>query len=441
MRPLRMAALVAIGVCAAALAYALGAEPKSPKPREHSYAWDMIYHELVRPVTRAADAPLWGRKLTEHLREAANVDEADQVRLPSTWWQPRVGFREVTVEQMLKGPGPRTGPRGRWTVTKLKTQGLTPGFQMKDGQGDLYFIKFDLPDNPELTTSLDVLGSLLYWAAGYNVPQNTIAFFHPDSLAFDEEATYTDKGGHKRPLTRPALDQMLSKVYRQADGRFRVVASLALDGKPIGPFQFQGRRRDDPEDLIPHQLRRELRGLWTLNAWTNHADSRGPNTLDMWVTDHGRSFVRHHLLDFSGLLGSGGLRARSYATGTEYYVDYAVMGRQLTTLGLVPYPWEDVVDPKLRSVGFVEWEQFDPTGWKPDYPNPAFDERTPRDVRWGARIVAAFDDELIRAAVNEARYSDSRASAYLARVLMERRDKIVQAWLNPEPPIRTASTR
>ena len=71
---------------------------------------------------------------------------------------------------------------------------------------------------------------------------------------------------------------------------------------------------------------------------------------------------------------------------------------------------------------------FDPGSWRPFYPNPAFDERTERDVRWGARIVAAFTDEHIRAAVAQGRYSDPRAAEYLARVLIERRDRIAARW-------------
>jgi hypothetical protein len=31
--------------------------------------------------------------------------------------------------------------------------------------------------------------------------------------------------------------------------------------------------------MIPHELRRELRGMWTVAAWVNHADARAPNTL------------------------------------------------------------------------------------------------------------------------------------------------------------------
>jgi hypothetical protein len=83
-------------------------------------------------------------------------------------------------------------------------------------------------------------------------------------------------------------------------------------------------------------------------------------------------------------------------------------------------------------VGRVDARSFDPVGWRPDYPNPAFDERTVRDVRWGARIVAGFTDEHIRAAVRMGQYADPHAAAYVTRVLIERRDKIVNAWLRPD---------
>jgi hypothetical protein len=83
----------------------------------------------------------------------------------------------------------------------------------------------------------------------------------------------------------------------------------------------------------------------------------------------------------------------------------------------------------MPSVGFVESRMFDPAGWRPDYPNPAFDERTERDIRWGARIVAGFTDDHIRAAVAAAHYADPRAAEYISRVLIERRDKLVHRWL------------
>ena len=87
--------------------------------------------------------------------------------------------------------------------------------------------------------------------------------------------------------------------------------------------------------------------------------------------------------------------------------------------------------PHLPAVGFIEAETFDPARWRPDYPNPAFDQRTERDIRWGAQIVAGFTDAHIRAAVATAQYSDPRAADYITRILIERRDKLVRRWLGP----------
>src|SRR6185503_8801279 len=186
---------------------AAAAGPQPPKEREYSYLYDVLDQSIVRPVTRALDVPAIGRKLTGHRREAFNVDENDQVRLPSTWWQPRLGFRTVTVEQMLAGPGTGKGPvPGRWKLTSAKTQGVTPGFNMKDANGDKFVIKFDPPGYPDLGSGADVIGCYLFWAAGYNVPDNAVAYLYPDSLDIDDKATYKDALGKEKPFKRELLE-------------------------------------------------------------------------------------------------------------------------------------------------------------------------------------------------------------------------------------------
>ena len=52
-----------------------------------------------------------------------------------------------------------------------------------------------------------------------------------------------------------------------------------------------------------------------------------------------------------------------------------------------------------------------------------------------ARRVAAFTDDLIRAAVHTGQYSDPAAEKYLADVLIKRRDKITSIYLNAVNPI------
>jgi len=406
------------------------AEPAGPRATEISYSYDVIEHLFARPIARQLDLGRAVRRLGGNPRQAVNVDAEDQVRQPSTWWTPRLGFRPVTVEQVLRGPGPGTGPApGRLVVQRAKSQGVTPGFFVTDSLGAGFLLKFDPPELAEMATGADAVGAYLYWAAGYNVADNAVYTFSAEDLVLSAEATVVDAKGRRRSMDRDDLMHMLERVPRGPDERYRSLASRLLPGRPLGPFEYQGRRRDDPEDLIPHQHRRELRGLWAMAAWTNHIDVRGPNSLDMWTTENGRSFVRHYLIDFGSCLGSGATVKREALAGTEYFLDYGVIARQIGTLGLVPFPWEDAVDPDLPSIGFIDSDTFDPGNWRPEYPNPAFDERTERDIRWGARIVAAFTDEHIHAAVARGRYSDPRAAEYLARVLIERRDKIARRWL------------
>jgi hypothetical protein len=404
-----------------------------PRPHSISYYYDALEQSFTRPISRLFDPALAIKKIAGNRREAANVDARDQVHLPSAWWQPRLGFQPVSVEQMRRGPGPGTGPRpGPWIVTRAKTEGVSAGFQMKDADGNRFAIKFDPPRFLELATGADVVVSKLYWAAGFNVPDNSIATIRREDLQIDPKATVTDAAGRKKPMTEAFLDELLKKAPSNGDGSYRVIASRLLGGVPLGEWEYDGRRSDDPEDWIPHQHRREIRGMWILNAWLNHTDCSARNTLDMWVTEGGRSFVRHHLIDFSGCLGSASIDQQSPRGGHEYLLDFGAAAASLVTLGLRKPSWEDAVDPNLPSVGFIDSKTFDPDGWKPFLPNPAFDERTDRDVRWGARIVAAFTDEHIRAAVAEGRYSDPRAAEYLTRILIERRDKIVRHWLGGE---------
>jgi hypothetical protein len=402
-----------------------------PKPKERNISYYVDgFEQTVRPLSRPLDPVRIYRRVSGNQPEAYNVDENDQVRLPSTWWTPRVGFQPVTPEQMLRGPGPGTGPApGKWRVVQAKSKGVSPGFQIKDAAGTRFAIKFDPPAYPELTTSADVISSKLLWAAGYNVPDNVIVRFRREDLTIDPKAKYKDPLEGERPVSAAYLDGLLEKVYRYPDGSYRAIASRFLAGKPLGEFRYEGRRTDDPEDLIPHELRRELRGLWTVNAWINHDDCSARNTLDMYVTENGRSFVRHYLIDFSGTLGAQSITKHSYRSGYEYLVDYGVALKSMGTLGLMRPHWEHAVDPEMPSIGFIDAATFDPSHWRPFLPNPAFDEKTLRDKVWGARIVAGFDDSLIRAAVKAGRLSDPRAEDYLIRVLIERRDKIVHRWL------------
>jgi hypothetical protein len=67
--------------------------------------------------------------------------------------------------------------------------------------------------------------------------------------------------------------------------------------------------------------------------------------------------------------------------------------------------------------------------WVGDYPNGAFRNENPADRAWAARKIVAFSEQEIRAIVSTGQYTDPRAEEWVARCLIERRRKIVDAFL------------
>ncbi len=366
-------------------------------------------------------------------KHAVNVNTIDEVP-DSSWFTNRIGREPWPVDRLVKGPDTGTGPSGTWTIVSGKLEGISPGFTMRDGTGQLYFIKFDPLSNPEMASGAEVISTKLFYAFGYHVPENYLATIRREALVIGEGAPFRDKDG-RRPMKPSDIDSLLRRAARQPDGSYRALASKALEGKPAGHFRYYGTRPDDPNDIFPHEHRRELRGMVVFAAWLNHDDSRSINNLDMLVRDGDRTVIRHNLLDFGLTLGSGTVQAQSPRAGNEYLWDARPTFITMLTLGLYVRPWIRVSYPDIPAVGRIESAHFDPERWKPEYPNAAFENARPEDRFWAARIVAALPNEAIRAIVDTAKYSDPKATEYLADTIVTRKTKILKAWLNGTNPV------
>ncbi len=214
------------------------------------------------------------------------------------------------------------------------------------------------------------------------------------------------------------------------------MASRALPGRPLGPFTYFGTRPDDPNDTIPHEHRRELRGLRVFAAWINHYDVKAANTLDTLVPgDDGRMIVRHQLLDFGSTLGSAGVAPADPRSGNEYILERRPILLSLATLGLYVRPWLTIRYPDIPAVGRFEGDRFEPAQWRPTLPNRAMLNARSGDTFWAARRVMAFNDDAIRRVVETAEYSDPRATETIVSALIERRDKVGRAWLTAINPL------
>jgi hypothetical protein len=395
----------------------------SVKPRDLSQEYDFIENTFKSPGDR------------RNVR-ALNVNTTDEVP-DSSWYTNRIGTAAVmSVEDIVRGPFRHPGPsEGTWTIVGGKSEGISPGMRARDASGTLYYIKFDPPSNPEMATGAEAVSTRFFYALGYHTAENHIAYFHRKDLVIEEGATVWDDYGRNRLMTQGDLDVLLGKAARGADDRYRVIASRALEGTDLGPFKYYGTRLDDPNDIFEHEHRRELRGLRVFCAWLNHDDSRSINTRDFLVEDQSRRIVRHYLIDFGSTLGSGSTQAQRPRAGNEYIWEGRPTLLTMLTFGFYVRPWIKVKYPNLPSIGRFEAEFFEPDKWKPEYPNPAFDNSRPDDEFWAARRLMALSDEAIRAVVRTGQYSDPEAESYLAETLISRRDKIGQLWLNGVLPL------
>ena len=435
----RMAWILSSIACAALVAGAQAPQPgkfRSDDPLMRDPDNLSIPQPLGRPLSKMIDLlqktflrPGGGE------RQAQNVNTLGEVP-NSSWFTNRVSDRLMTIEELVTGPNRGQGPdmSEPWLITAAKTEGTTPGFTIQDALGDTYLLKFGPIRWPQMATSADVIGTKFFHAFGYNVPENYLVHWRPDyELDQDVEVTFQ---GQVEVLSDDYVEDILQSVPRRPDGTVQVLASKFLPGKPIGPFDFQETRKDDPNDLFPHEDRRELRGMRIFAAWLNHNDSDSVNTLDMYHTDEQeQTWVKHYLIDFGTVMGSGAVQPHARRVGNEYYIEFLPAFKSGATLGLLDRPWRRTKYQEYPAVGRFESSFFEPGDWKPDYPNPAFDKMTWQDALWATRTVARFSDEAVRAIVRTGLIDDPAAEDYLVSHLIERRDKIVRYYLSQINPV------
>lgn len=346
--------------------------------------------------------------------------------LEGAWWERRHYWKPMSAEELRRGPGGLTPPstEGKWKVFSAKSEGVTPGFAIRDSAGNTYYIKFDSLDYPELSTSADQISSKLFYALGYHVPDNYTVYFTSQQLELEKDIKFTDEKGRKRVMMHGDLSALLRRAPRTEDGRVRATASLSVPGTPIGSYRYHGTRSDDVNDTVPHEHRRDLRGMRMAAAWIDHDDSRAINTYDSLVDEGKIRYVKHYQLDFGSTLGSASYKPNSPRSGGEYLFDWKSAAVNFFSLGLYVPEWARADYPNIPAVGRFESRRFDPGAWVPEYPNPAFSNSLPDDDFWMAKQIMSLSDDDIRAVVKSGQYSDQGAEVYVAECLIERRDKI-----------------
>jgi len=402
--------------------------------------WDGVNNSVFRPLSRVFAVDPAG--------EAVNVNSFDEVP-DSAWFTNRLGAHPVSIEELMRGAcepklilDDEHAQDGTWVIDQGKPNGASPGFRVNlPGKGK-YMFKADTKEQPERPSAASVIGAAAYHAAGFYTSCEQVVYFKPSVLKLTPGLRFENNSGIEKAFDQAALDRVLAVAPKRGE-LVRMQASAWLPGRLLGPFQYSGTRHDDPNDVIAHEDRRELRGGRVLAAWLHHFDAREQNSMDSWIADDKKNadsspgYVRHYYLDTSDSLGSEwDWDEISRRLGHSYLLDFGDIGSDFITLGTRERPWERLHRARGHEIfGYYGVEEFIPDAWKNEYPNPAFSRMVEHDAAWMARILARFTPDMVQTLAKMGEFSKPENTDYLAHVLERRLQRILDRYLMRLSPI------
>lgn len=415
--------------------------PVPPERRNAAINWEGVRDSIFRPAEHFFSV--------DYLVEAKNTNALDEVP-DSTWFtnrrrdpaspddQPR--WIPLSAEIVERGAADGDLPEPPFTVQSEKTDGSSQGLVVLDARGQKYMLKLDPPEYPGLVSSIEVVATRLAWAAGWNVPADTLVEFPRSQISLAPDAYTRDAFDRKHPLSAEDLEILLGP--RVHSGMIRGAASRWIDGKTLGWFSYYGRDKKDLNDRIVHEDRRDLRGFGIWAAWVDDVDTLDNNTLDSYIGAPDEGHVVHFQQGVGASLGRFYAKPIPYWMGRETYFAMDRVLASTLTLGVWARPWQDARLERAHDEHGLEWSQFgffeskrfDPRHWAPIVDNPAFARQTRRDRYWGAKQVAAFSPEEIRAAIRAGHF-DPLVAERLFQVLWQRREKIARVYFTETAPL------
>ena len=127
-------------------------------------------------------------------------------------------------------------------------------------------------------------------------------------------------------------------------------------------------------------------------SWINNWDLKEAQSLDMYVEEGGRKFLRHYLLDFGASLGADD-RPTDFYHSREYGLDVRSVTKEIFSLGLYESPNEKTARIISSEIGSFTSDDFDPGSWKQTYPSVMFSNLTDLDAFWATRVVLSFTED------------------------------------------------
>ncbi len=273
---------------------------KAPHAYESPFLWDVVNSSTLLPLARFLAVDPAGR--------AVNVNAYDEVP-DSSWFVNRRPEIPASSDGEIRGPCENDGldvedPAQRWTVLGVKESGSNPGLRIEVTGIGHFLVKVDTPEDPDRGTGAAAVASRLYHALGYFTPCERVVYFRPTVLDLAPRRMASEEEWLRTDFDRAAVLRVLARATKQGE-RIRASLSTWIQGTSLGPYRYEGKRKDDPNDVVNHEDRRELRGARLLAAWTNHFDCSERNTLDVFVpkAPGPRGFVRHYSIDLGDAFG------------------------------------------------------------------------------------------------------------------------------------------
>ena len=265
--------------------------------RRSRYEHRLAVRDDVQPVRRPPGYKPTGVR-------AQNINTIDEVP-DSSWFTNRIGTRPVTIDEITRGPlvGAPPDP-SHWVLIQGEDLGRPPGLHREGRQGrDVVpgVRSADVPGRRHRRRGRrdeDLLGAGLQ--PGGVVPHDVRSEDTSRSIRRRRSSGRTASGRRSRTTTstRSSSTWRGTRTARTASSRDGCCPARSSAASAI-----RGTRPDDPNDIVPHEHRRELRALRVFGAWTNLTDLKAANTLDTLVTENGRTVVKHYLQDVGSTFG------------------------------------------------------------------------------------------------------------------------------------------
>ncbi len=359
---------------------------------------------------------------TRRVPRSLDVNSMDEVPA-SAWFTPRLGYKNISNEELVKGPEKQGPPQKPLTITKAKTAGNSPGFIVKDARGIKYLIKFDRTEFGGIESTVNYVVNRLFWAFGYNVPEDYIFHLSPEDAKLGEG------------ITQDEVDEVYSFSHVDEDGTYRTVASLFLQGKILGPISPKGTRKNDPNDTIRHENRRTLRGLRMFSAYLDNSGFRSDNSMDVYEGEPGQGHTVHYLLDFGEAFGAHGLEHDRLWDGYEHFFSLEDSLKKFAAFGLRVENWENLTVDSKSWTGNFEAETYSPGKWKETTQFLPIRYSKADDDYWAAKILLALKPEQVKALFDHADHADEDYEKSVLEILERRREKTIRYAFSRVSPL------